>query len=140
MIKNTDEMSMAELRGAIRNDKKKDSRYYSMLLRYYEKFSIPMACFALGILAIPLGLQTNTERKSTGIITGLFLFLSYYMMFSVGWSMGESGTYPPVIGMWLPNVVTGGLGIYLFFLSAKDRYIRFDFISYRLKIMFKDKR
>jgi lipopolysaccharide export system permease protein len=111
-----------------------------MLLRYHEKFAIPMACFALGILAIPLGLQSNTERRSRGIITGLFLFLSYYMMFSVGWSMGESGTYPPVIGMWLPNVITGAIGIYLFLRAAKDRRISFDFITYRLKNMFKDKR
>jgi lipopolysaccharide export system permease protein len=38
---------------------------------------------------------------------------------SVGWSFGESGTLPPLVGMWTPNVVMGGVGIFL--LSRMDR-------------------
>jgi lipopolysaccharide export system permease protein len=42
------------------------------------------------------------------------LFLAYYIMLSVGWSLGESGTLPPVVGMWAPNFVMGGIGIFLY--------------------------
>jgi lipopolysaccharide export system permease protein len=33
------------------------------------------------------------------------LFMVYYTMFSIGVSMGESGTIPAIYGMWAPNVL-----------------------------------
>jgi len=133
--KNIEEMSLAELKQFTETAMNKDERYFTSLMRYYEKFSIPVACFALGILALPLGLQSRTERRSLGIVTGMVLFFAYYLMLSIGWSFGESGVYPPIIGMWAPNVATTGIGVFLFIRASKDRPVRIDFITYKLKKM-----
>ena len=45
-------------------------------MNFHEKFSIPFACIALGLLAIPLGLQSKTDKRSLGIMLGLVLFLA----------------------------------------------------------------
>lgn len=128
-----EEMGIAELYRHIQGLEKKDVRYYSALMKFHEKFSIPFACFALGFLAIPLGMQSKTDRRSMGIVMGLILFLSYYVLLSMGWSFGESGAYPPFLGMWMPNVVSGGIGIFLFVRVAQDRPIQFGWIAYYLK-------
>ena len=90
----------------------------------HEKFSIPFACLALGILAFPLGIQSMSLRKSSGFSLGIFFFLLYYFLLAAGWSAGETGHYPPFLGMWLPNFVMGGAGIYLLIRNAKEKPVQ----------------
>jgi lipopolysaccharide export system permease protein len=94
------------------------------LMLLHEKFSIPIACLALGLLAFPLGVQSMSLRRSSGFGMGIAFFLFYYFLLALGWSMGKSGSYPPFIGMWLPNVVMGGAGIFLLVRNANERPVR----------------
>ncbi len=137
--KDKDGMSFTEMNGYLENKDTKDNKYNAILMKYHEKFSIPFACFALGILALPLGLQSKTDKKLGGIITGLVLFLVYYLLLSVGWSFGESGAYPPVVGMWMPNIIMGGIGLYLYSRAAKDRPLYMGWLSGILKQMMQRK-
>lgn len=127
--KNEKEMSLTELRQFIRNRQERDVRYFSALLEFHKKFSIPFACFSLGILAVPLGVQSKSAHTSFGLGLGLFLFLLYYLMLSAGMVFGETGVYPPAIGMWVPNIVTGAIGLYLLVRTVKGRPIYIDLIS-----------
>ena len=106
-------MSLSELLTHISSSKKKDAKFYSALMELHRKFSIPFACFALGILAVPLGIQSKHAKRSFGLVTGLVFFLLYYLMLSAGLVFGETGTFPPALGMWLPDIIMGSLGIYL---------------------------
>ena len=115
------EMSLKEMNVWLKNRKEKNSSYYRTLMDWHKKFSIPVACLALGVLAMPLGIQPITARRSFGIGLGIILFLIYYVLLTVGWSLGKSGAYPPIIGMWLPDVLMGGLGIYLLRRSANEK-------------------
>lgn len=119
--KDFDEMSLHELLQRIRNGFKKAEMDNEARLVLHEKFSIPFACLALGVLAFPLGIQSISHRKSNGFGMGMGFFLLYYLLLAVGWSGGEAGHYPPVIAMWLPNVVMGGAGIFLLIRNAKER-------------------
>ncbi len=121
-----EEMSVAELRQFLRGAKKKNERYYSALIELHERFSIPFACFALGLLAVPLGLQPMEGRRAFGLVIGLLFFTFYYLMLIVGWSFGESGVYPPAVGMWLPNLVMAGIGLTLLVRTARERPVRID--------------
>jgi len=131
--KDDEEMTLGELRHYLQTREEKDDIYFRALTKFHEKFSIPFACLALGLLAVPLGLQSKTDKRSLGIILGLVLFLLYYLMLTIGWSFGQTGIYPPVIGMWLPNVVMGGFGVFLLIRSAKDRPVGFNFLKIRFK-------
>ena len=124
--KHRKEMGLAELRQYLNNSSRRDAKYYKTLMELHKKFSIPISCFALGLLAVPLGIQSRSAKRSFGLVLGLISFFLYYLLLSVGLVFGETGAYPPVIGMWFPNVVMGGLGLYLLIKTANERQLRID--------------
>jgi lipopolysaccharide export system permease protein len=115
------EMSLSELRQNLRENSKKDRKYNLMLMEYHERFSIPFACFVLGLIAVPLGIQSRLARRSFGMVLGLFFFVIYYILLSAGRVLGESHICSPIVGIWGPNVVIGAVGLYLLVCSAKER-------------------
>jgi lipopolysaccharide export system permease protein len=118
------EMSLAELRQRLKKATKKDARYYLTLMEYHKKFSLPFACFVLGLIAVPLGIRSRSGKRSFGMVLGLCFFLVYYIFLSAGWVLGEAGICPPIIGMWAPNIVIGASGLYLLILSANERPLK----------------
>lgn len=115
------EMRLTELVEFLKTEKKKTKKYYSVWVEFHQKFSIPFACLALGVLALPLGVQTSSGRKSAGLGIGLIAFLIYYLLLSAGLVFSEAGNISPVMGMWLPNLIMGGLGMFLLVRIANDR-------------------
>ena len=122
--KDENEMQLSELVNAVDSAKaKKDKRYLSLLMALHRKFSIPFACIALSILAFPLGIQTESARRSAGLGIGLISFLTYYLLLSAGTLLSESRICSPAVGMWAPDLIMGGLGIYLYIRTANDHPI-----------------
>ncbi|MBW1893741.1 MAG: LPS export ABC transporter permease LptF [Deltaproteobacteria bacterium] len=115
------EMSFSEVREYLENTDDHGKQYTKVLMEFHKKFSFPLACLALGILAVPLGVQTESSKKTTGLGIALIYFLLYYLLLSIGWGLSESGIYPPFIGMWTPNVFMTILGIYLLVRVANGR-------------------
>ena len=122
--KDEEEMSLGELRQRLKEATSKDAQYYLTLMEYHNKFSIPFACLVLGLIAVPLGIRSKNTRRPFGIGLGLFFFVFYYMLLSAGWVFGEAGIYPPMVGMWVPNLVLGAFGAYLMFMTANERPIK----------------
>jgi lipopolysaccharide export system permease protein len=120
-----DEMTLSDLKAYLKQARADNGNYFNALSKYYKKFSIPVACLAMGLLAVPLGIQTRNSKKAFGIGFGLLFFLLYYILLSVGTAFGENGSYPPVVGMWMPNLILGGFGIYLLVRSAQEKPIVF---------------
>ncbi|MBU3947063.1 MAG: LPS export ABC transporter permease LptF [Proteobacteria bacterium] len=114
-----------ELIDYIDNFKIKNSKYYNALFELHKKFSVPFACFVLGILSVALGTQLKSATRSFGLGLGLIFFLLYYLILSIGYALGESRFYPPFVGMWVPNILIGGIGIYLFIRTANERPVNF---------------
>lgn len=122
--KDIDEMSLHELVQHIRKGIKDKALRSEAMMVLHEKFSIPFACLSLGLLAFPLGIQSMSLRQSSGFGMGIFFFLLYYFLLAGGWSAGETGHYPPYIGMWLPNVVMGVAGVFLLVRNANEKPVR----------------
>jgi len=131
--KHRKEMNLVELRNYLDNSTRRNSKYYKALMELHKKFSIPIACFALGLLAVPLGIQSGPAKKSFGLVLGMLFFLIYYFLLTAGLVLGETGTCPPVIGMWGPNIVMGGLGLYLLVKTANERKLRIGPIANLMK-------
>ena len=127
--RNRKEMNLRELMAFLKTEKIKTKKYYSVWVEFHKKFSIPFACIALGILAVPLGVQSSSTRKSAGLGIGLIAFLIYYLLLSAGLVFSEAGNLSPVLGMWMPNIIMGGLGIFLLIRTANDRPVE---IFYRI--------
>ncbi|MFZ0131810.1 MAG: LPS export ABC transporter permease LptF [Desulfobacterales bacterium] len=119
------EMPLDELFRFLRGAPADDPFLVKPRIRFHGIVAMPFACFTLGILAIPLGIQSRSTRRSIGLVVGVFFFLLYYLLLSAGHVFGESGSLSPALAMWLPNVVMGSLGCFLFLRSARERPVRF---------------
>ncbi|GAB6142824.1 LPS export ABC transporter permease LptF [Desulfocicer niacini] len=124
-----DEMGPKELWAVIKDAKMPPEERNAACMEFHEKFAIPFACLALGLLALPLGLQSMSSRQASGFGPALVLFMGYYMLLTLGWSAGKTGGYPAIVAMWLPNVVMGGIAVYLVRRVARERFLRFPSLS-----------
>ena len=87
---------------------------------FHRRLSLPFACIVLGFLAAPLSVQSRTGSRLSGVVLGLLLFLLYYVFISAAKALGEGGSYPPAVGMWLPNVIFSALAIILWIKTARE--------------------
>ena len=136
--KQMDEMDLQELVKVIKDNKHKKNHAFNMaLMEFHNMFALPFACFCLALLAFPLGVQSVSLKKSSGLGLGLVFFVVYYLLFAIGWSAGESGAYPPVIGMWFPNVFMLIIGLYLLYRNAKEHPVKMPYLFVKVFLFIK---
>ncbi|MGB5985073.1 MAG: LPS export ABC transporter permease LptF, partial [Desulfobacterales bacterium] len=114
-------MGMGELRQAIATATEKDKYYWRRLIEYHRRIALPWACIALGLLAVPLGIQSKSAKRSYGFFIALGMFFTYFVLMSAGMVFGESGVYPPLVGMWMPNILMGGAAFWFARRTLKER-------------------
>jgi lipopolysaccharide export system permease protein len=130
------EMSVPELRQYIDELAGKDEEAFQKAkIELYRRYSIPVACLALGLLAFPLGIQSKTAKRSFGLILCMFFFFIYYLLLTAGYSFGKSGALPPVIGMWLPNFVMTGIGLFFLFQTGREKSLKVDLLAQRFQLI-----
>jgi lipopolysaccharide export system permease protein len=135
--KGRDEMSVTELRQYIERLAGKDEEaYHKAKIALHRRFSIPAACLALGLLAFPLGIQSKSTKRSFGLLACLFFFFLYYLLLAAGYSFGKTGVYPEVIGMWLPNFVITGIGLYFLRQTGKERSLKLYLLAQVIQQLF----
>jgi lipopolysaccharide export system permease protein len=118
------ELYLHELREKIRQTSPGEKKYYVYQIEYYKKFSLPFSCIIFGMIAFPLGLQSRLSGRAWAIIFGGVVFFIYYVILSLAFSLGEKGSLSPIIGLWLPNIVVGVIGGYLFWVTWKEKEMR----------------
>lgn len=120
--KHRKEMFVGELLAEMDKAPPGSTRYYLLDIELQQKFSLPFACFVMALIGIPLGVHTRAGR-SWGVALALGVFLVYYLMLSAAWGFGESGAYPPKLGVWVPNLIFALVGIQLYRLEVQGRSI-----------------
>ncbi|MCK9274149.1 MAG: LPS export ABC transporter permease LptF [Syntrophales bacterium] len=121
--KDSKEMTLTELFQDSKrlNIDEKQKREYRIEL--HKKFTLPLSCLVFGLLALPLSLVKNRTAKSRGFIVGLVIVIIYYALQLWGQAMGETGKIPVFLGIWLPPLAMGAIGIYLLTTAAKERSV-----------------
>ena len=127
--KGRDEMSIEDLKAFIADKTNSEEQRNAAMMELQEKFSIPVACFTLGLLAMGLGLKSAFSKTTSGLGLGLACFLVYYALMGFGWSSGKSGLVPPELGMWLPNIAMGVMGLFIFVRVADEKPVGFEFVG-----------
>ena len=121
------DMTLSELIRAVRTLQAKKGDAKTQWIKIHEKFSIPFACLVLGIIGIPLGLQSRVARgsRSRGFSWSIGVLLVYYLLIVAGTSLAERGVILLEAGMWGPNALLLGLGIYLLVKAANESPVLF---------------
>jgi len=115
-------MSLGELLQAVQALRSKNADANIQMVKIHEKFSFPLACLVLGLIGIPLGIQSRAGRagKSMGFVWSIGVLLVYYLLTSAGTALAERGVVPLEAGMWAANGIFLGLGIYLLVKAANE--------------------
>lgn len=98
------EMSAGELVNQLKSTPKGEEKYNEMMIELLEKYAIPLAVFLMGIIGMALGAQLKPRGRSAGIGVSLAVFLIYYLCLAGARGIGETGTIPPTIGVWIPDL------------------------------------
>jgi lipopolysaccharide export system permease protein len=121
--KDPSEMTVGELRAAIAAKHAAGQPAFSEAVELQRKFSIPFACLAFAAIGVPLGIRPSRSVHSRGFTLSLLLIFVYYLLLTLGESLGERGILPAVIALWLPNLLLTVLALTLFVRAARDRRI-----------------
>jgi len=111
--KHEKEMMLDELIAEMAKEAPGSKRYYLLDMELQKKFTLPFSCLVMALIGLPLGSHSRSGR-SWGVAVALAVFFTYYLMLSAAWSFGVSGAYPPKVGMWVPNLFFGLLGLVMF--------------------------
>ena len=82
-------------------------------IEFNRRLALPTACLVLVMIGIPLGLASRKGGKGAGFVLTLVLVFLYYFLYIAGLSMAKGGKLPPVLGVWMGNIIFGIVGILL---------------------------
>jgi lipopolysaccharide export system permease protein len=118
--KDPSELTSAELRRSIKAKSLAGQPAFAEMVEWHRRFSIPFACLAFAIIGIPLGIQPTRAVRSRGFMLSLALIFVYYLLLTLGESLGERAVLPAGLAMWLPNILLTLLAIVLFGRAAHE--------------------
>jgi lipopolysaccharide export system permease protein len=118
------EMSIHDLREKIKALKERGINYRPQLVELNFKFAIPFGALIFGLVGLPLGVQRTQSGRSWGFALCAVVFLLYYVLYCLGKDLGASGIISPTLAAWLPNILFGVLGAYLFVRTAQEAPLR----------------
>jgi LPS export ABC transporter permease LptF/LPS export ABC transporter permease LptG len=105
-VKN-DERSMGELLAEQGPD------WREARVEFHRRLAFPAACFAFALIAVPIGAQPRRGGRAAGSLIAVLLIAAYYLALIMGSGMARQGNLPPVIGLWMANIllVIAGLAL-----------------------------
>jgi lipopolysaccharide export system permease protein len=108
-----DEMNIAESQEYLKllRQSGKDKKIRKLIIRIQQKYSLPFACLAFGLVGAALGTKPQRTSKATGFGICVVLVFSYYLLMSIGDALGLSGVLSPVMAGWLPTLCGLAMGI-----------------------------
>ncbi len=84
-------------------------------------FAEPAACFALVLVAAPLGIVYSRKGVMGGVAGAIGVFALMYVMRGSLLALGHRGTLSPFVAAWGTNFVVAGIGVLLLWFRARNR-------------------
>jgi lipopolysaccharide export LptBFGC system permease protein LptF len=120
---NPDFLSVPELASYLKSsvslEAKKLARYETTL---HARFSLPLRCFLMVLIAAPLGIVTSRRGVLGGVAWSVALFVMVYFLYTIGLKLGEAGYLAPAIGAWSVVGTFALVGIILLGMKNYNRH------------------
>ncbi len=114
------EMTLGELQEKIQRKHQQGEPDWNYRVEWHKRFAMPAVCLALILLGPPLGIQARRSGRMTGFTISLVIIFIYYLLITIGESLGDRGKIHPIIAMWGPDFILGGLGVYILVSTARE--------------------
>lgn len=84
----------------------------------HQRTAMPVSIIILSMLALALSSQKRRGGLGLSLAIGIALAFIFIFSFEALKVVSENRTLPPLVAMWLPNMVFGPLALYLYFKRA----------------------
>ena len=118
--RNPPEMTIAELRKTIAATKPTDHLAIESRLMIQNKYSIPMACCVLALVALALGVSNRKDGKLASFAIGFIVVFAYYVLIYMARAAAFGGVLNPDIAPWISAIVLGAFGMALTLWRARS--------------------
>ena len=88
---------------------------YHLANEIQRRYAFSLACLALCLVGVPLGINARRKETSTGLAISIFVALGYFLFFAIAQSHEKSSGYTSLILYWTPNILCLALGAWLFY-------------------------
>ncbi|MET1259562.1 LptF/LptG family permease [Flagellimonas sp. DF-77] len=95
--------------------------YYRHILSMHKKFAFALSCIILFFVGAPLGAIIRKGGLGLPMVIAILLFLTYHFLGVFADNYAKKGAWNPILGAWLPTMVTLPMGIFLTKRATADR-------------------
>lgn len=107
-------LSLGKLNAFIDKERERGSSNINVyLVVLYKKYSVPISAFILTIIAVAVSSMKRRGGMGTNLAIGIALAFSFVFFDKIFGVLAEKSSIPPLLAVWLPNIVFGILAIYL---------------------------
>ncbi len=89
------------------------------LVELYKRTSLPLSTYILTIIAVALAFQKKRGGIGINLAVGFSIMFIYVFFMKVSEVLGAVAGAQPLLYVWIPNIVFGGLAAYLYFNARK---------------------
>jgi len=107
-------LSLGKLNAFIDKERSRGSSNISVyLVVLYKKYSVPLSAFILTIIAVAVSSMKRRGGMGMNLAIGIALAFAFVFFDKIFGTLAEKSSIPPMLAVWLPNIVFGILAIYL---------------------------
>jgi len=120
IIYNAEMMPTPELNEFIRAEQLRGSENVNyFIIEKLKRTSWPASTYILVPLALPLSSQKTRGGLGLNIAIGLAICVSYIFFMQISTTFATLSNFPPLLAVWLPNILFSILGLYLYARAPK---------------------
>ncbi|HRY30235.1 MAG TPA: LptF/LptG family permease [Elusimicrobiota bacterium] len=108
------EMTMTQLHTEIQTRKKLGVPAGPVRAEWNLRFAVAFSPLALAMLGIPLGITLQRGGRGVGFGASLAVVFAYYLLLILGLNLAEKDTLPALPSLWMANVFTMAVGVFLY--------------------------
>ena len=96
-----------------REKKRGNANIDTYLVVLYKKYSLPVSAFILTIIAVAVSSMKRRGGMGMNLAIGILLAFAFVFFDKIFGVLAEKSAIPPLISVWIPNLVFGILAAYL---------------------------
>lgn len=113
VLRGRSELPTGELRSRAAASEPGSSRIITYNLEWHRRWALPVTCFIMALIGLPLGASFRVRGRNFALIMGLGVFIFYYVLYSLSWSLAEAGLVSPGPAVWSSNVILAVFSLYM---------------------------
>ncbi|MBQ6286806.1 MAG: LptF/LptG family permease [Bacteroidales bacterium] len=113
-------LPIKHLNGLIKQQKLRgDANVMYSLIEKHTRYALPFSAFILTIMGVSLSSRKRRGGIGLNIGIGIALSFTYILFLRFSQMFVYSGSLPPFVALWLPNVIFGIVAAFLYYQASK---------------------